>query len=132
MSFYVRKNYSYAIPPRKIEISQEENVELSKKEKLDDKTTILNEIYILKKYIDEGMQKLKNELRDELKNDLNQYSQELSFMINNLKHEIKEKNEEDLEIKTCFLNVNSNIENEPKSDDDTELNMDDISNIHSC
>ena len=104
MSFYVKKNYAYAstIPKKPEEVKPTPEI-------LDDKTIIINEILSLKKYIDEGMKNLKNELKEDLKNDLTGYSKELSSMIDNLKDEIKEKNKEELEMKTCFLNVNSNV-----------------------
>jgi len=107
MSFYVKKNYAYAstIPKKSEEVKPTPEV-------LDDKTIIVNEIYNLKKYIDEGMRNLKNELKEDLKNDLTEYSKELSLMIDNLKDEIKEKNKGELEIKTCFLNINSNVSND--------------------
>jgi len=128
MSFYVKKNYAYAsvIPKKPEEVKPTAEV-------LDDKTIIVNEICSLKKYIDEGMKNLKNELKEDLKNDLTEYSKELSSMIDNLKDEIKERHKEDLEIKTCFLNINSNIDKDEQLDTDSQnLNMNDINNIHSC
>lgn len=120
MSFYVKKNYAYAsvIPKKPEEVKPTPEV-------LDDKTIIVNEICSLKKYIDEGMKNLKNELKEDLKNDLTEYSKELSLMIDNLKDEIKEKNKEEIEIKTCFLNVNSNVSNDEQLDTSSQnLTMD--------